>query len=316
VAGYIVRRIILLIPVMLVVGTVSFVLLHLTPGDPAAVMLGPEATAEEVQELRDRLGLNDSLFVQYARWIGSLVTLDLGDSLFLDRSVRTALFDRLAPTLQLTLYSFTLAILLGIPAGVCAALWRDSLLDRVLMTAAVAGSAVPGFVLGIGLIYVFAVQLGWLPTGGYVPFTTDPVEHIRSMVLPVIALGFTSAALPARLVRSSMLDVLSEDYVRTAVAKGLSPRAVAVRHALRTALLPAITVLALRLADLLGGAVIVETVFQIPGMGSLIVNSIARRDFPVIQGAIMLVTVIYLLCNLLADILYVYADPRVRYGRY
>lgn len=315
-ARYILRRLILLIPVMLVVGTVSFVLLHLTPGDPAAVMLGPEATAEEVQRLRDRLGLDDPLVVQYARWIGNLVTLDLGNSLFLDRSVRTALVDRLAPTLQLTLYSFTLAIALGIPAGVCAALWRDSLLDRALMMVAAAGAAVPGFVLGIGLIYLFSVRLGWLPTGGYVPFSVDPVEHMRAMLLPVIALGFTSAALPARLVRSSMLDVLSEDYVRTAVAKGLSPSAVAIRHALRSALLPAITVLALRLADLLGGAVIVETVFQIPGMGSLIVNSIARRDFPVIQGAIMLVAVFYVLCNLLADILYMYADPRVRYGRY
>lgn len=315
-ARYILRRLILLVPVMLVVGTVSFVLLHLTPGDPAAVMLGPEATAEEVQRLRDRLGLDDPLVVQYARWIGNLVTLDLGESLFLDRSVRTALVDRLAPTLQLTLYSFTLAIVLGVPAGVCAALWRDSLLDRALMTAAVAGSAVPGFVLGIGLIYLFSVSLGWLPTGGYVPLSVDPVEHMRSVLLPVIALGFTSAALPARLVRSSMLDVLSEDYVRTAVAKGLPPSAVAIRHALRSALLPAITVLALRLADLLGGAVIVETVFQIPGMGSLIVNSIARRDFPVIQGAIMLVAVFYVLCNLLADILYMYADPRVRYGRY
>lgn len=315
-ARYILRRMLSLLPVLLVVGTVTFILLHLTPGDPAAVMLGPEATSEEVARLRTRLGLDEPLIVQYARWIGSILTLDFGDSIFLDRSVRTALVDRLAPSLQLTLYSFGLAIVLGVPAGVLAALWRDSILDRLLMTAAVAGAAVPGFVLGIGLIYLFAVTLGWLPTGGYVPLTTSPVEHFRAMLLPVVALGFTSAALPARLVRSSMLDVLSEDYVRTAVAKGLPPRAVAVRHALRSALLPAITVLAVRLADLLGGAVIIETVFQIPGMGSLIVNSIARRDIPVIQGAIMLVAAFYIFCNLLADILYVYADPRVRFGRY
>ena len=315
-APYIIRRAVLLVPVMLVVGTVTFVLLHLTPGDPAAVMLGPEATPAEVADLRDRLGLNEPLYLQYGQWIAHILRLDFGESIFLDMSVRSALLDRLAPSFQLTLYAFTLSVILGVPAGVLAALWRDSWLDRMLMALAVTGAAVPGFVFGIGLIYLFGVTLGWLPTGGYVPFLEDPVAHMRAMVLPVFALGFTSAALPARLVRSSMLDVLSEDYVRTAVAKGMPPRVVAIQHALRSALLPAITVLAVRLADLLGGAVIVETVFQIPGMGSLIVNSIARRDLPVIQGAVMLFAVFYILCNLLADILYMYADPRVRYGRY
>jgi peptide/nickel transport system permease protein len=301
---------------MLVVGTVTFVLLHLTPGDPAAVMLGPEATPAEVSDLRGRLGLDEPLYLQYGQWIVNLLRLDFGDSIFLGMSVRSALLDRLAPSFQLTLYAFMLSVVIGIPAGVLAALWRDSWLDHALMTVAVTGAAVPSFVLGIGLIYLFGVTLGWLPTGGYVPFLESPLEHLRAMALPALALGFTSAALPARLVRSSMLDVLSEDYVRTAVAKGMPPHVVALRHALRSALLPAITVLAVRLADLLGGAVIVETVFQIPGMGALIVNSIARRDLPVIQGAIMLIAVFYIVCNLLADIAYMYADPRVRFGRY
>lgn len=311
--AFIVRRLLLVVPVVLVVGTITFTLIHLTPGDPAAVMLGPEATPEEIAAARDRLGLNEPLLVQYPAWLGGVVRGDFGDSIFLDRPVAQALTERLTPTIQLAFYSLIVAVLLGVPAGVYAALRQNSIVDRAIMVLAIGGSAIPNFFLGILLILLFAVTLRWLPSGGYVPITVDPVAHFRAMLLPTIALGFSAAGLPARLIRSTMLDVLREEYVVSAVARGLDPRTVAVRHALRNALLPAVTVLGYSMADLLGGAVVVETVFGLPGMGQLIVNSIARRDFPVIQGAVMTIAIFYVLANLVVDILYVFIDPRVRY---
>jgi peptide/nickel transport system permease protein len=300
---------------MLVVGTVTFALVHLTPGDPAAIMLGPEATPEQIQRLREQLGLNDPLLVQYPRWLADVARLDLGESLFLDRPVRAAIVERAAPTFQLTAYSFILATLLGVPAGVLAAVHRNSALDRVLMLLAVSGTAIANFFLAMLLILLFSVTLRWLPSGGYVAFTDDPWRHAQSMLLPTLALGFSMAGLPARLIRSSLLDVLHEDYIRTAVTKGLPPNAIVLRHALRNALLPAVTVFGYMLGDLLGGAVVVETVFGLPGMGQLVVNSIARRDFPVIQGVVMVIALGYLLTSLLVDVLYVFLDPRVRYGQ-
>jgi peptide/nickel transport system permease protein len=314
VIGFIVRRLLALIPVALVVGTITFVLLHVAPGDPAAVMLGPEATPEQVERARERLGLDEPLLVQYPRWLFDLVRLDLGDSLFLDRPVATAIGDRIIPTIQLTLYAFVIALLVGVPAGVIAAIRRNSLIDRLLMLLAVTGTAIADFFLAILLVLLFAVTLRWLPSGGYVPFTESPIEHARSMLLPSLALGFSIAGLPARLIRTSMLDVLHEDYIRAAVARGVSPAAIAMRHALRNALLPAVTVLGYTLGDLLGGAVVVETVFNLPGMGQLVVNSIARRDFPVIQGVVMVIAGCYLFANLLVDLLYLVIDPRIRHG--
>ncbi len=311
---YILRRLVLLVPVMLIVGTVTFTLIHLTPGDPAAVMLGPDATPEQVSRLRNDLGLDESLYRQYPRWLFDVIRLDLGESIFLDRPVSEALFDRLTPTLQLTLYAVLVATVIGVPAGVVAALNRNSLLDRALMLFAMSGTALAGFFLGMLLILLFAVTLSWLPSGGYAAFTVDPLRHFKSMLLPSLALGLSIAGLPARLIRSTMLDMLHEDYIRTAVAKGLPPGAVATRHALRNALIPAVTVFGYTLGDLLGGAVVVETVFNLPGMGQLVVNSIARRDFPVIQGVVMIIAMCYLLSNLLVDVLYVVLDPRVRHG--
>lgn len=313
--AYIVRRLVLLAPVMLIVGTVTFTLIHLTPGDPAAVMLGPDATPDEVERLRQQMGLADPLPVQYLRWLGDVARLDLGDSIFLDRSVISAIRDRLAPTLQLTFYALTIALLLGIPAGIIAALRQNSIIDRLLMMLSIGGTAIADFFLGILLILLFSVTLRWLPSGGYTPFLESPLDHARSMILPSLALGLSIAGLPARLIRSTMLDILREDYIRTAVAKGLRPSVVAFRHAFRNALLPLVTVLGYTLGDLLGGAVIVETVFSLPGMGQLVVNSIGRRDFPVIQGVVMVIAVFYLLSNLLVDVLYVYLDPRVRHVR-
>ena len=312
--AYVLRRLALLVPVVLIVGTVTFVLMQLTPGDPAAVMLGPEATPEQVETLRDSMGLNRPLYERYPRWLFDVLRLDLGQSIFLNRPVSDAIRERITPTLQLTFYALVIAVGLGVPAGVFAALNRNSLLDRLLMLLAMSGTAIAGFFLGILLILLFAVTLRWLPSSGYVAFSDDPVQHFRSMILPALAVGLSVAGLPARLIRSSMLDVLHEDYIRTAVAKGLPPRRVAVGHALRNALMPAVTVFGYTLGDLLGGAVVVETVFGLPGMGQLVVNSIARRDFPVIQGVVMSIAVIYLVTSLLVDILYVVLDPRVRHA--
>ena len=312
--AYVLRRLALLVPVVLIVGTVTFVLMQLTPGDPAAVMLGPEATPEQVETLRDSMGLNRPLYERYPRWLFDVLRLELGQSIFLNRPVSDAIRERITPTLQLTFYALVIAIGLGVPAGVFAALNRNSLLDRLLMLLAMSGTAIAGFFLGILLILLFAVTLRWLPSSGYVAFSDDPVQHFRSMILPALAVGLSVAGLPARLIRSSMLDVLHEDYIRTAVAKGLPPRRVAVGHALRNALMPAVTVFGYTLGDLLGGAVVVEIVFGLPGMGQLVVNSIARRDFPVIQGVVMSIAVLYLLTSLLVDILYVFLDPRVRHA--
>ena len=312
--AYILRRLVLLVPVLLIVGVVVFALVHLTPGDPAAVILGDRATAADIARLRDQLGLNDPLPVQFVRWFGRVLRLDFGESIFLGGSVGDALLGRVQPTVLLTLYALAIQILIGVSAGVVAAVRHNSPIDRLLTVVAISGAAIPTFFLGILLILVFAVRLRWLPSGGYVPLTENPAAHLKAMLLPAFALGFSSAGLLARLVRSSMLDVMREDYVRTAFAKGLPERLVVVRHALRNALIPALTVIGTSVGALLGGAVVTETVFTIPGMGRLVVQSIARRDYPVIQGAIMAIAMTYVLVNLVVDLLYVYTDPRVRLG--
>ena len=312
--SYILRRLVMLVPVLIVVGVVVFGLVHLTPGDPAAVILGDRATPEDIARLRDQLGLNDPLPIQFVRWFGNVLRLDFGESIFLGEPVTQALLDRVQPTALLTLYALSIQVLIGIPAGVLAAVRYNSPVDRALTVMAISGSAIPTFFLGILLILIFAVRLRWLPSGGYVPFGEDPAAHFKGMLMPAFALGFSAAGLLARLVRSSMLDVLREDYVRTAFAKGLPEQLVIVRHALRNALIPALTVIGISLGALLGGAVVTETVFTIPGMGRLVVQSIARRDYPVIQGAIIAIAMTYVLVNLVVDVLYVYIDPRVRIG--
>ena len=312
--SYILRRLLLLPSVMVVVGVVVFALIHLTPGDPAAVILGPDATSEQIDQLRVQLGLDKPIYIQFAHWFGGVLHLDFGNSLFLDEPVTTALRSRAEPTMLLTLYALVIQIAIGIPTGVIAAVKRNSILDRLLMVISISGAAIPNFFLGLMLILLFAVVLHWLPSGGFVPITENPVQHFKGMIMPAFALGFSSAGLLARLVRSSMLDVLNEDYMRTAMAKGLPQRVMVVRHGLRNALIPAITVIGYSLGALLGGAVVTETVFTIPGMGRLVVQSIARRDFPVIQGAVMTIAAFYVLANLLVDVLYVYIDPRIKYG--
>ncbi len=312
--AYIIRRLLLLFPVLLIVGIVVFTLIHLTPGDPASVMLGREATQEQKDALREQLGLNEPILVQFVNWFGDALRLDFGDSLFIGKPVTEALLERAEPTGLLTLYSLTLSILIAIPAGVIAAIRPNSVLDRLLMVLSISGAAIPSFFFGILLILLFAVLLGWLPSGGYVNFGDDPITHLKYMALPTVTLGFSAAGLLARLVRSTMLDVLNEDYVRTAYAKGLAQRHVILLHALRNAMIPVMTVIGISLAGMLGGAVVIETVFNIPGMGRLLVQSVTRRDFPVVQGAVMTVAAIEVFVMLLIDVLYVYVDPRVRYG--
>jgi peptide/nickel transport system permease protein len=314
VVAYIIRRLLLLIPVLLIVGVVVFTLMHLTPGDPASVMLGRDATEEQKVALRERLGLNEPVPVQFINWFGSALRLDFGDSLFLGKPVTEALLDRAEPTGLLALYSFTLAIILAIPAGVIASVRANSVLDRLLMVVSISGVAIPSFFFGILLILLFAVVLGWLPSGGYVDIGENPIEHFKYMLLPTLTLGFSAAGLLARLVRSTMLDVLNEDYVRTAYSKGLAERHVVLLHAFRNALIPVLTIVGVTLAGMLGGAVVIENVFNIPGMGRLLVQSVTRRDIPVVQGAVMTVAAIEVLVMLLIDLLYVYVDPRIRYG--
>jgi peptide/nickel transport system permease protein len=312
--AFIIRRLLLLIPVLLVVGVIVFSLLHLAPGDPASMMLGREATLEQKEALREQLGLNEPLAVQFVDWFWGVLRLDFGDSIFIGKPVTEALLDRVEPTGLLALYSLTLTVAIAIPAGVIAALRPNSLLDRFLMIVSISGAAIPGFFFGILLILLFAVILDWLPSGGYVDIGDDPIKHLSYMVLPSVALGFSGAGFLARIVRSTMLDVLNEEYVRTAYAKGLPQRHVILGHALRNALIPVMTVIGILLASLLGGAVVIETVFNIPGMGRLVVQSVTRRDFPVVQGAVMTIAAVEVLVMLLIDILYVFVDPRIRYG--
>lgn len=312
--AYILRRLLLLFPVLIIVGVIVFALMHLIPGDPASVLLGRDATVEQKQALRERLNLNEPVPVQFVTWFGDALRFDFGDSIFIGKPVTAALLDRVQPTGLLALYATMLAIVIAIPAGVLAAVRRNSLLDRLMMVVSISGVAIPSFFFGILLILLFAVVLGWLPSGGYVDIGDDPVEHLKYMLLPSLTLGFSAAGLLARLVRSTMLDVLNDDFVRTAYAKGLGQRHVVLWHALRNALIPVMTVIGVSLAGMLGGAVVIETVFNIPGMGRLLVQSVTRRDFPVVQGAVLVVAAVQVLVMLLIDVLYVYVDPRVRYG--
>jgi peptide/nickel transport system permease protein len=314
VLAYVIRRLLLLVPVLLIVGIIVFGLMHLTPGDPAAVMLGREATLEQKEALRERLGLNEPVPVQFFNWFRNALRLDFGESLFIGKPVTQALLERAEPTVLLAVYALIFSIVIAVPSGVIAAVRANSPLDRLLMVVSISGVAIPSFFFGILLILFFAVVLGWLPSGGYVDIGDDPIQHFKYMILPSVALGFSAAGLLARLVRSTMLDVLNEDYVRTAYAKGLRERHVVLLHAFRNALIPVLTVIGISLASMLGGAVVIETVFNIPGMGRLLVQSVTRRDIPVVQGAVMTVAAVEVLVMLLLDLLYVYIDPRIRYG--
>jgi peptide/nickel transport system permease protein len=311
--AYLVRRVLAVIPVMAVVVTVVFLLIHLIPGDPVSVMLGPDATPTQIEATRRSLGLDRPVHAQLLGFYGRVLRGDLGQSYFLDRPVVTALVERAEPTLMLMTCALLVAVVIGVPSGIVAAAHRGSLWDRVLMLGSLLGVCIPGFWLSLNFIYLFAVRLGWLPAAGYASVLTDPVSAVRYMVLPAFSLGFNQSALIARISRSCMLEALQQDYVRTARAKGLPNRAVTYVHAFRNALVPVVTVIGVTTAVLIGGAVVTEIVFNIPGLGRLVISAILRRDYPVVQGVVLVTAAAYVLMNLVMDILYAFIDPRIRY---
>ena len=310
---YVARRLLALIPVILVVATVAFVLIHLAPGDPASIIAGPDASPDDVARIQRQLGLDAPFHVQLFRWYGRLARGDLGQSIFLRRPVLEAIVDRAEPTILLTLYATLIAVALGVPAGVVAARYHDGTADQALMAGALIGISIPNFLLGLLLILLFSVRLGWFPVAGYVPLESGWLRTLRSLTLPAFALGVVQSALIARIARSAMLDVLREQFITAGRARGLSERAVVYKHALKNAMIPTITVIGISLAILISGSVIVEQVFNIPGLGRLIISAVLRRDYPVIQGVVLCIAGIYMLVNLAVDLSYVVFDPRVRY---
>jgi peptide/nickel transport system permease protein len=311
--AYLLRRLVALVPVMLIVATVGFVVVRLAPGDPAVVMLGPDASPERVAELRHELGLHESVPVQLLRWYHRVLRADFGRSVFEGDPVMQVIRNRLEPTVLLTLLAIMVAIAIGVPAGVVSAVRRNSLADQLLMGVALLGVSMPSFWLGLNLILVFSLALGLFPVSGYVPLGENWTAALRSLVLPALTLGIGASGLIARMTRSAMLEVLHQDYIRTALAKGVPRRRVLVRHALRNALVPVVTIIGLSMGTLLAGAVTVETVFAIPGVGLLVISSVLRRDLPVIQGVLLFAAAVYVLVNLLVDLIYVYLDPRITY---
>ncbi|HEV7308052.1 ABC transporter permease [Ensifer sp.] len=310
---YIFQRLMGMIVVMAIVVTIVFVIVRVTPGDPAAVMLGPEATQEDIAELRTRLGLDQSLGLQYVYYIGQLLQGDLGQSIFLNQPVTSALAERAEPTFFLTLFSILIACAIALPIGIYAAYRRGSFVDQAATTLAMLAASIPSFWLGLILIQILAVRLGWFPVSGYGGPGSSFAERMYHLTLPAIALGVVSSALILRFTRASMLDVLGDDFIRTARAKGLGERKVVMKHALKNALIPILTIIGLTAAVLISGAVVTETVFGLPGVGNLVVSAVLRRDYPVIQGALLVIAALYVLINFAIDMLYLLVDPRVRY---
>jgi peptide/nickel transport system permease protein len=311
--AYIVRRLFLTLPVMALVAIVVFLLLHLSPGDPAAIMAGDNATAETIAQIRAKLGLDEPIWKQFLVWLWALVQGDLGQSLFWGDPVTTLIGQRAEPTVSLALTTISFAVLVAITLGVVAAANPGTWIDRGVMGFAVLGFSLPVFVVGYILIFVFAIDLKWLPVQGYSRLSEGVGPWLRNLVLPSLALGMAYVALIARITRTTMLEVLSEDYIRTGKAKGVANRPLLLRHALKNAAVPIVTVVGIGIALLIGGVVITETVFNIPGIGRLVVDAISRRDYPIVQGVIMLFSGLYVLVNLLVDLSYTLFDPRIRY---
>jgi peptide/nickel transport system permease protein len=298
---------------MLVVAFFVFSLLYLAPGDPAAIIAGDQATPADVERIRASLGLDRPFLVRFFEWLWQIMHGDLGTSIFTNLPVSHMIAQRVEPTLSLMVLTITFSIIFAIPLGVLAAWKHGSWIDRGVMVLAVFGFSVPVFVVGYLLAYIFALQLDWLPVQGFVSISQGLWPFLRNMILPTVALGLVYVALLARITRATMLEVLSQDYVRTAKAKGVGQRAVLFVHALKNAAVPIVTVLGIGVALLIGGAVITESVFAIPGLGRLTVDAILRRDYPVIQGVVLLFSFVYVLVNLAVDLLYTLFDPRIRY---
>ncbi len=310
---FVLRRLTSGLPTLLLVTVMVFALTRVLPGDPARLLLGEEATPELVAQIREELGLNRPILVQYVDWLWGLVKGDLGRSIRGNELVAPIVWQKLPTTLELSLFSLLLAILIGIPAGVLAALRRNTAFDASVTVMALSGISIPNFFLGILLIYLFSIRLAWIPPSGYVEPWVDLQKNLLLMLMPAITLGTALAGAIARFTRNSMLEVLSQDYVRTARAKGLEGRVVVYKHALRNAAIPVVTVIGLQLGGLLGGAVVTEQVFSIPGFGRLLVDSVFNRDFPVLQAVVLISALAVFLVNVLTDLLYAAIDPRIRY---
>lgn len=312
-SGYLGRRVLATIPVLLIVAVLVFLMLRLTPGDPAAVIAGEAATAKDIAEVRAKLGLDGSIVSQFFIWIGHALQGDFGESFFYKRSVSSLIADRIEPTLALATLTIVLAVVIAVPLGTLAAYRQGSWLDRAVMGVSVMGFSVPVFVIGYILIFVFSLRLGWFPVQGYQPIGQGLWGFLHRLILPSLALSVIYVALLARMTRTSVLEVLNEDYVRTARAKGLPNLKILVRHALRNAAVPIVTVIGLGIATLLGGVVVTESVFNIPGLGRLTVDAVLARDYPTVQAVILLFSVAYVVINLVIDIVYTFLDPRIRY---
>jgi peptide/nickel transport system permease protein len=310
---YIVRRLIATVPVTAVVAVVVFSLLRLTTGDPAAIIAGDNATAQDVAAIRSRLGLDRPIPEQFVIWIGKVVRGDLGESFFFKKPVAALIAERVEPTLALAACTMTLAVAMAVPLGVLAAWKRGTWLDRTVMGFSVLGFSVPVFVIGYALIYLFAIHLGWLPVQGYQRLADGLAGFLERLLLPSVTLAVIYVALIARITRASVLEVLEADHVRTARAKGLGELAVLVRHVLRNAAVPIVTVIGLGVALLIGGVVVTESVYAIPGLGRLTVDAVLARDYPTVQAVILVFSVVYVVVNLLVDLTYTFLDPRIRY---
>ena len=311
--AYIIRRVLATIPVMAIVALFVFSLLYIAPGDPAAVIAGDQATPQDVERIRASLGLDRSFLVRFGAWLWDIVHGNLGTSIFTNLPVTTMIAQRIEPTLSLMILTLILAISIAVPMGVLAAWKQGTWIDRAVMGFAVLGFSIPVFVVGYLLAYIFALELDWLPVQGYTALKNGIGPWLQNLILPAVALGGVYIALIARITRATMLEVLSQDYIRTARAKGAGQRSILFLHALKNAAVPIVTVIGIGIALLIGGAVVTESVFAIPGLGRLTVDAILWRDYPVIQGVVLLFSFVYVLVNLAIDLLYTLFDPRIRY---
>jgi peptide/nickel transport system permease protein len=311
--GYAVRRVLAVVPVMGVVAVVVFLMLRLSPGDPAAIIAGDQANSQDIALIREKLGLDRPLVVQFVGWIGHLLVGDLGTSIFMNRPVLNLIVERVEPTLALTVSTMAFAICLAIPTGVVAAWKAGTWIDQLVMTLAVLAFSFPVFLIGYALVYGFAVEWSLLPVQGFVSIRENVGKFVTHLVLPTVTLGLVYTALLARMTRATMLEILNEDYIRTARAKGLVTRRLLITHALRNASVPIVTTIGIGIALLIGGVVVTESVFAIPGIGRLTIDAVLQRDYPVIQGVILVVSGVYVVVNLAIDLAYTVLDPRIRY---
>ena len=311
--GIILRRLGSAVPILLIVSLITFGMIHMIPGDPAAAIAGVSATPEQIAVLREQLGLDEPLMSQLVHWYLALLHGDLGRSLLMGQPVAQVTFQRLPVTIALSAYALVLTLLLGVASGVIAALRQNTVIDQGAMMLAMFGISVPNFWLGLLMILLFAVKLGWLPTGGYIAFTDDPIGWLRTSTMPAISLALLQMGLLARITRSTMLEVLRQDYIRTARAKGLAPHVVVLKHALSNAMIPIVTIVGIIISLLISGSVVTESLFSIPGIGQLLTQAVLNRDYPMVQGGLLIVTAVLVVVNILVDVAYAMLDPRVRY---